>query len=212
MLRLDCPRFTKQEEAALWRKMKRGNEESYHQLILSCIPFVQKIALDYAKRFAHNEDDATGMALLHLCQVVRKNFNPKNGRLTTYVSQSLRRFLLRLNYERSTVSIPDNGCTPPNKEHHKQWLEAVYSNKHLQCDYEPDLKRDTSVEDADEIANMHAAIKKYLTDRQREVMQMFAQGMNGVEIGLILGLTRSRAQQIKESAIATLRLALVNNE
>lgn len=176
--------LAKSQEAALYRKMRRGDLAARDALLASVLPWilnrVQKLAP------AHEDfDDNVSLAILHMLSVLPK-FRPARGRLTTFVATCLYRFFSKRRETSRRVMYFLGDDLPDVADE-----EAV--------DGERGWRQRQEVVQA-EVAN--------LPEREREIVSRRLRGDTLQAIGTVIGVSKERVRQIETTAHQRLRIAL----
>jgi RNA polymerase sigma factor (sigma-70 family) len=220
----NAPRYTRDEEIALWRSMRRGSKSARQKLFASCIPWaVSRATYFYAKYrgrpYSLELEDATQEALRGLLYSLNK-FNAKKSRLTSYSTWWIWQYMMRALQNNSAIHLP-----PKVIEQKRKWQNAQHElpsglrtvisldDPLPDCDggvtfnlsgvaayTDPSLTRDIL-----EAETLHAKMR-FLPERQREILyRRYWLGETLDEIAVSYRFTRERARQIQNQALAKLR-------
>ena len=97
-----CPRFTREEERALWERMKAGDIEARNQLALSVLPLAVRLARRYWFR---NQCDQTSVACEAALDAAMA-FDAEKARLTTYVHWRIKQVIHEYLRHYHVIHIP----------------------------------------------------------------------------------------------------------
>lgn len=222
-------RYTREEEASLWWRMKRGPKKNRRaardQLILSQLFWAANLASKYQGQSMPYED-LLGIANRTLVEKV-EDFDPTRGRLTTFLAVPIRQALERAVYEhRSIIRVPSyvrscentrlreqaarvaniRSVDRPMENCHEFQQEGGTPPRHLLPDPNNDGPFDFDGEERMEQAKaVRDAIKK-LPQQERIVLEMRLAGDKLAEIAEQLGVSKQRVQQVEQHA----RTRLIN--
>lgn len=118
------PRYTKEEECALWERMHAGDTEAREQLVMSMLDFAHAIAIRAAiKRIP--DDDARSLSHLGIMDAV-DSFDPARGRLSTHTWFHVRKHVLKESRERSgIIRVPAEPRVGPEQSRVGQFARDV---------------------------------------------------------------------------------------
>ena len=208
----NCPRFTRDEEAALCGRMRAGDADAREQLILSIVPLAISQANSFYKHAVAlrnsrlRNDDLVGQAFVGAIKGV-DSFDPSKGRLTTNAAWKIRSTLSRLVRDNTVIHIPEylfaeSDGTPG--------MLPVRSTDTLLIEEMPvdDQWRDDQRrrEDREEAQEHVGQLLQCLPPHELDVIKRrFWDGQTLKEIGRDYGVTRERIRQIEKVAIERMR-------
>lgn len=215
--------FSRQEEAKLCRRMRKGDAEAREQLFFSVAPWAICLVRNMAKKL-HTKagihtlfEDLVQQAMLGVLEAVER-FDPKKGRLMTitywYVGKQCKRYLL----EDRMIRIPVcelGRCIKQGiaSEKYPEVMLAGGGCRTVQgdCSLEnQSIDRSMNLSDLrEQLSHDQFLLQKIvekmeaLTERQRYVVeQRIMRGRTLKEIGNDLGVTRERVRQIEQIALS----------
>ena len=213
-----CPRYTKEEERALAKRTKAGDQQAREQLILSCAPYAVALSKRRSGRGLQQED-IVQYAMLGLIDAVDR-FDPSRGRLTTCVQIHVRKHILRgIANDSYLVRLPcptfwrQPGTDQAKAEKVREGIASLDSGS-IDPEDERSLQADDTtavVGDAIWLGECRDTLEHAMaamTDRQRQVIRLRKAGMTLAGVGEQLGLTREGVRQVQMRALKTLRETL----
>lgn len=196
-------RLPREEEIALYDRMREGDREARDRLVESQLPWVITLARKHVKP-RHDQDDLIAVGVLALLQSL-KSFDARKGRLSTWVRQPVEwRILAHLRAQSSIVHRPAN--RPINQAFVAAWETA---QQHTCLPAEIGVYEPSQMDDADLLVRdrLYRAIER-LPERLRLVVRLRLKGMTLLQIGRDYGLTKERIRQMHNRAIELLRAAM----
>lgn len=218
-----CLPLSREEELALFSKWRStGDRNAQDLLVRSLIPFALKSAWDFSSKIGRRFDceDFESAALLGLSEAIER-FDPDRGtRLSTYAGYYI---FMRLELERkasSVVRVP--GYLQDKRENTKSvrsWdknresaiaackaQESISGGESwLVADVLPPDEELSYLEERELLAKCVDEALKTLPDRDRFILERWADGANYQEISLEVEVTRQRVHQIQKRALGKLR-------
>lgn len=201
-------RLPRDEEARLFRAMRRGDESARQRLIESQLPYVVAIAKPFVRPHLPLAD-LCQVGVLGLLECLPK-FRPSQGRLSTFCKRPVYwRIHTHCKRQRSLLSRPAN--RPINPDLVPAWERALdvgyFGEGQAELVPAPDDPPDRRLLEGDEQTQreaLHAAIAR-LPPRMRDILRRRLAGELLRTIGADWDLSRERVRQIEESAIARLQ-------
>lgn len=195
-------RLTRAEEIALVARMRAGDADARARLIESVIPWMRKLARQFAKH-EQQLDDLTQVAVQAMIESL-KDFDPQQSRLTTYSYRPacwrMRRWL---SDNQSPVSRPQNKSkNDPERWQRAGLVEALPVNLIADVPDPADI-----ASHREQLARLRRAVQQ-LTPREREILHRRGQGEILQDIGDVLGISKERVRQCEAAAIRNLRQIL----
>lgn len=209
--------LSREEEAELALKAKRGDHAARETLMLSVMPMAVRLAQKYQGR-GLPIDDLIQSANQGVIRAVDK-FDPNRGcRLTTYATWWIKQSLLRdLAIDTKLIHVPlyvfgnDNlgEFTPEQLEQFRK-LNGSLTSLDVQAGDDKEVTPAALVEEREhelieqmerkrELAILERNIRR-LRPRQQEILRARLAGRTLLEIGKTLGITRERVRQIESGA------------
>ena len=193
--------LTREEEVAAWES---GDCEA---LVNSQLKAVYAVAVKVVKQCGRTDlmDEAFSIGLMELARLVRNNFDPSRGRLVTLVMWCLRnRIFSGLQTFRDTGGI-------------RKLKSIGKTGKRQLTGVEVTTMERPQYREALQITDRHSSSREWCTDlmdlidsanlskRERFVLDQLLDGRQLSEIGVYLGVTKSRVDQIRASVRKKLR-------
>ncbi len=211
-------KFTREEEAALCKKMREGDLGAKDQLFKSCIPWTitisRKVAENsYGKVIDEAKlDDVIQAGLCGLLESL-KRFDPTKGRLTTYARWYIRKECLTWVWKDKTIYLPRYLSGKKFKEFSVPFTMSLVVKNEDGCDITPkgltyDHKEFEEVDAREEGDSLLKSNMVILTEREKGVLFLRSNGMTLKQIGVRYGLCKERVRQIQNKAIESLRTML----
>ena len=186
--------------------MKRNSRELRDKLARDNLGFVYWMASKY-HAFADN-DDLVGAGFQGLLEAASR-YDASRGKFSNYASWWIRKEMLLVAYQQQPVQVPHRKTTKIKKGELRYDAESTWWNSI--SDKQPSPAQ--QVEDRSMAEYLHRSMH-VLTAREQYVLTLRF-GLNGharlslEETGQAIGLSRERARQIQEKALARLRKVMV---
>lgn len=177
-----CPRFTREEEAALAVRVQAGDGDARRTLMRSILPWVLRLACRWGREY-HDRDELFSLGV----EVVYDRlllFDPARGRLTTFVGAVLCRRFARERKREATLRRP------------QELPEDLIGREH-----DPERWR--------RVALIDRGVDR-LPPREADVVRRRMAGQTLREVGDALSLSKERVRQIEAQAHDRLRAYLRN--
>ncbi len=204
----NCPRYTREEEAALCVRMRDGDDEAKQQLFLSCAPW----AISWGQRFVRSHFDlvrkssspegVVQCALWGLFDAVERFDAAKFGtRLTTYATYHMRKQCMGAMRSNGVIMQPYAVWFKPNTNGNIA-RRPVFS---LAADYDQAADCNRRTFNRDDIEELRDEIK-HLDEREQDILKLrYWGGHTLLEVGKMYNLSRERIRQIQAGAVRKLR-------
>ncbi|MDX1579840.1 MAG: RNA polymerase sigma factor RpoD/SigA [Gemmatimonadota bacterium] len=204
------PLLSREEEIELARRIREGDEGARHRLVSANLRFVVSVAKRYQYRGVPLAD-LVNEGNIGLLKAAERFDETRGVRFISYAVWWIRQ---AMSQAIARGSAPAAGRQPPP---HLVSLETPLGNDRgarLQ-DVVPDLEKEPPDVTLDREVRRHLLDRGLLTlpSREQYVLRLYY-GLDGDvprtlgEIGAELGVTRERVRQIKDRALARLRIAL----
>jgi RNA polymerase sigma factor (sigma-70 family) len=187
-----CPRFSAEEERALWHRMRGGDAEAKGRLVESVLP----MAFGICGRGTQDADQAS----LDAADAVLRSleyFDPDKGRLTTYTTYVARTQRIRgadAKKKRRAVSLDDD------HEGEGEPLGRSLPDPRATTPGEPDRFREAMLRE-----EYLAFLLAKLPEREREAVARSLRGEVLVDVARRRGLSRERIRQLSHRGIGLLQ-------
>lgn len=204
----DEPLLTREEEASLARRIRDGDEEALDRLVRGNLRFVVSIAKRYQNRGVPLSD-LVNEGNVGLIRAARRFDETKGVRFISYAVWWIRQGILQALRDRRGGAAED-GPVPQ----HVSLEASVWESREVRLE---DVVPDELNEGPDEAVQRNAlrdALDSSLTalpEREETVLRLYF-GLDGQdpctldEIGSRLRISRERARQLKDRALARLRV------
>ena len=187
--KLECPRLTQEEEIAAF---DRGDRDL---LVRSVIPWVVKIAGEVCERYGYRDrHGAVSAGMFALARTLETSFDPRKSKLITFCTRVVYWAVtheIEIETRESRRFVPISNVSKQGQEIMRQ----------------PPDKPQGSIDDKDacEFLLRYAC---WLTDAQREVLQMRADGMEVKDIAAVRECTEVAVRMLLKKAIGNIRKSL----
>lgn len=206
----DFEMFTKAEEAALYHRMKSGDEEARNMLIESQLAWIRLMVNKFGSKCSlqlNEFDDAESVSRLHFLHILDNKWNPERGRLTTLLSIAIPRCLQRWWNGHYLIKTPRCGperCGFPDAMHIARSVTSIHADPDIGIKakqipfYDPDNGERM---DKSEALGKIAAASKGLPKRSRDILERRMGGESLSSIGAVYKISKERVRQIERDSI-----------
>ena len=235
-------RLSADEERALARAAKAGDQSARERMVLSNVPLALKVAREWSGGRDDRLDRYAGAALFGLVRAV-DGFDPGRGfRLSTYVGQSVRFYLERASreegplihvpvYLQDVIARVDAGRSPSGRAHGTRAALFEFGRRALAQaavgwsglvngdplgEVEDEAPADDELPYGVSPGRLHAAIDRLPPHQAQVIRARFFHSQDGPPtcetVASRLGLTRSAVSLRERTALAALREMLAGDD